>query len=152
MKKIATFVVLSALATLSLAACPKKLAAATYSVRSEKTEYTSSEGVFLIKEHRVALFVVKIDGKGTATSPGILTFTGYGKRATSSTGTSYPVNSLNYKFDPTTCIISMDKNSNYYDAYKLIVSNSGSQIDYILFNAGVETNPTSVEIGVGYIQ
>ena len=58
MTKIATFVVISALATLSHAACPKKLAAATYSVHTESTAYISSEGGTLaIKDHKTALFV-----------------------------------------------------------------------------------------------
>lgn len=153
MKKIATFVVLSALATLSHAACPKKLAAATYSVHSEATEYISTEGGALtIKDHRTAIFVVKIDGKGTATSSGVLTVTGFGKRASSLVGKTNPIETYTYKFDPVTCIISMDKNSSFYDEYKLVVSNSGAQINGILYNKGSQSNTPSVDVHVGYIQ
>lgn len=124
----------------SQAACPRAFAAGAYSGLAETFDYVSDPNVasgnaYLVQEHTVGIITVTFDGKGTTTTSGRATVTGYFKKMSKDAAEPLTSTNFSYKFYPQTCTIIMDPiaNSANNNPVAIFVTDSGAELSFITY-------------------
>lgn len=149
MLKLITLFAVAVFITVANAACPRTLASGTYSGIQSDTNYVLANGTLQPLSTNSGLMSATFDGKGTATIPGVLTITSYDKSAAQASGTTQTT-VMRYFFDPVKCMGTVDRNSNVYSTAKFNETDSGLQINFIIYIQGI--NDTSYGISQGVVR